>query len=207
MELAVIDYGMGNLRSVFNAFNAVGCNADIISYPENLKNANRIVLPGVGSFGIAMKKLRENGWVQALEEEVRGNGKPFLGICLGMQLLATTGTEHGINEGLNWIPGVVNCLSSNHPEFRLPHIGWNNVSFNNKKGLFDNMADAQDFYFVNSFAFYPDDTNVISGTCEYFVDFVASVEKDNIYATQFHPEKSHKAGLAVLANFLKAKAV
>jgi len=202
MELVIIDYGMGNLQSVANAFRAIGCDAKVSSHPEDLRMAERIVLPGVGSFGDGMRNLQSAGWVEALEEEVRHKGKPFLGLCLGMQLLGTTGTEHGLCAGFNWIPGIVERIVSDSPTIRVPHIGWNDVSFTKKDGLYSGLGDSEVFYFVHSYVMRPEDNTVISGLCFHGIEFAASVEKDNIWATQYHPEKSQRAGLKVLNNFV-----
>jgi glutamine amidotransferase len=202
VPLLIIDYGMGNLRSVANAFAVLGCEALISNQPEDLRRVDRIVLPGVGAFGDGMDNLQAAGWLKPLEEEVRHKGKPFLGLCLGMHLLASTGTEHGTHTGLNWIPGNVKRIETDAPSIRVPHIGWNDVYFTQKSGLYADLGDSQTFYFVHSYILSPQDDTVVSGICNYGVDFAASVEMDNIFATQFHPEKSHKAGLSVLKNFL-----
>jgi imidazole glycerol-phosphate synthase subunit HisH len=202
VSVAIINYGMGNLRSVVNAFTAMGCAAAIVDHPEDLKAAEMIVLPGVGAFGDGMFNLKAMGWVEALEDEVRRKGKPFLGICLGMQLLATVGLEHGRHEGLNWIPGVSKRVSTGALNLRVPHIGWNDTRFLHTDGLYRGLGESQTFYFVHSYVLAPEDRNVISGLCDYGEEFAASIEVDNIYATQFHPEKSHKAGLAILKNFM-----
>ena len=201
--IAIIDYGMGNLRSVYNAFQSLGREVTIASKPEQLRDAQGVVLPGVGAFGDGMHNLREWGFVEELDSLVLRGGKPFLGLCLGLQLLATTGFEHGKNLGLNWIRGTVERIK--FPEgsamMRIPHIGWNDVRFAKKGGLYAGLGDSQSFYFVHSFILKPNDPSVVSGVCDYGVDLVASVEFNNIAATQFHPEKSHKAGLAVLRNW------
>jgi glutamine amidotransferase len=202
IPLLIIDYGMGNLRSVLNAFTAIGCQAAISKNPEDMKRAKRIVLPGVGAFGDGMENLRISGWIDALDEEIQHKGKPFLGLCLGMQLLATKGTEHGIHDGLNWIAGTSEKLPNMEGNLRVPHIGWNEVIFTKKGGLFSGLGDFQTFYFVHSYYLSPEDNSVVTGVCEYGNEFAASVEKNNILATQFHPEKSQKAGLAVLKNFM-----
>lgn len=205
--LAVIDYGMGNLRSVTNAFSGLGCDAFIARQPEELRRAEMIVLPGVGAFGDGMSNLNAAGWTEALEQEVRVAGKPFLGICLGMQLLATTGTEHGTHKGLNWIPGVSRRLSTDSdPALRLPHIGWNDVHFLKREGLFDDTKESDTFYFVHSYILVPEDISVASSFSNHGEDFITTVESGNIFAAQFHPEKSHKAGLRLLGNFLKMAA-
>ena len=201
--IAIIDYGMGNLRSVFNAFQMLGIEAGIADGPAGLREASGVVLPGVGAFGDGMRNLRERGFVEELEKQVVAGGKPFLGLCLGLQLLGTRGFEHGENAGLGWIPGVVDRLVVGDA-LRVPHIGWNDTRFLKPDALFDGLGAAAAFYFVHSFVLVPDDPAVVSGVCDYGADFVASVRRDNICATQFHPEKSHKAGLAVLRNWAKA---
>lgn len=198
----IIDYGMGNLRSVANAFAAIGCQALVSGHPEDLSRAKRIVLPGVGAFGDGMQNLSTANWIEALEEEVKRKGKPFLGLCLGMQLMGTTGTEHGSHPGLNWVPGNIERILPNDPALRVPHIGWNDVRLVKKNGLYAGLGDSETFYFVHSYVFHPEDPSVISGVCSYGVEFAASVEIGNICATQFHPEKSQRAGLSVLKNFL-----
>ena len=203
MEVVIVDYGMGNLRSVGNAFNALGCSVEVSNNPKDLRKAKRVVLPGVGAFGDGIKNLRNNGWIDGLEEEVRVRGKPFMGICLGMQLLATTSTEHGIHSGLNWVPGIVERISSEDSAIRVPHMGWNDVLFVNKEGLYADLGDSETFYFVHSYVLYPEATSSVSGLCSHGIEFAASVEMDNICATQYHPEKSQKIGLKVLENFLK----
>lgn len=204
IPLLIINYGMGNLRSVANAFAAIGCEAFVSDRPKDLYCAERIVLPGVGAFGDGMNNLRNSGWIEALEEEVCQKGKLFLGLCLGMQLLATTGTEHGLRNGLNWIKGSVERIRSEE-SIRIPHIGWNDVRFEKTNGLYSGLGDKQTFYFVHSYILHPEESRSVSGICNYNIDFVASIEIDNIYATQFHPEKSQKAGLSVLKNFLTMK--
>lgn len=201
MKIAIIDYGMGNLRSVENAFRALGYEAVVTQSPGDLRTADKIVLPGVGAFGDAMARLNGGGWTEVLHEEVRHRGKPFLGICLGMQVLATTGTEHGTCLGLNWIAGEVTRLPGEKANIRIPHIGWNDVRFVKESRLYRGLGTESTFYFVHSYALIPGDAGVISGVCDYGYEFAASLEKDNIQAIQFHPEKSHKSGLAVLKNF------
>jgi glutamine amidotransferase len=205
MKLAIIDYGMGNLRSVYNAFQAVGGEATVVDDPLLLKQAERIVLPGVGAFGDGMRNLRKRGFVEALEEEVRVKEKPFLGLCLGMQVLATTGTEHGSHAGLGWIAGTVERMTSSGPGVRIPHIGWNDVRYVKRDGLYAGQGEVGTFYFVHSYILQPDDSSVISGLCRHGIEFAASVETGNIFATQCHPEKSQKCGLAALRNFLEVK--
>lgn len=205
IKIAIIDYGMGNLSSVANAFGSIGYLASITQNPDDLCQASHVVLPGVGAFGDGMKNLGSSGWLDILEEEVIEKRKPFLGICLGMQLLATMGTEYGLHKGLNWIPGTVNRIESNDSQIRVPHVGWNDVRILKKDGLYKNLGDSQVFYFVHSYVFEVENkSSIISGLTCHGIEFVASLEKDNIYATQFHPEKSQKIGLKVLDNFVKS---
>ncbi|OUC13626.1 MAG: imidazole glycerol phosphate synthase subunit HisH [Alkalinema sp. CACIAM 70d] len=204
-QVAVINYGMGNLRSVVNAFAAIGAPVTIAQSPEQLAQASHIVLPGVGAFGDGMKNLQEMGWIPSLETEVRAKGKPFLGICLGMQLLATLGTEHGDCKGLGWIDGIVERLPLTEPTLRIPHIGWNDVEFRQTDGLGQNLGDRRDFYFVHSYAFLDLPDEIVSGVTIHGCTFISSLHQDNLYAVQFHPEKSQKAGLMMLQNFIQVE--
>ncbi len=201
MKAAIINYGLGNLRSVANALEAVGHEAIIATAPSMMDAADKVILPGVGAFADGMRGLREGGWIERLERDVRRGGKPLLGLCLGMQLLATTGTEHGIHEGLGWIPGRVDRLPT-VPGVRVPHIGWNDVRFV-RPSVLHGSAESAAFYFVHSYVLLPQDPAVVTGVVSHGVEFVASVELDNIHATQFHPEKSQDAGLAVLKRFME----
>lgn len=207
MNVAIIDYGMGNLMSVVNAFQALGCIPHCAKVPQDIAAADRIVLPGVGAFSEGMKNLKAGGWVEALYEEVINKKKPFLGICLGMQLLATKGAEYEICDGLGWVKGEVVSMKNNNAQCRVPHIGWNDVLFLNKGGLYSGLLSPQSFYFVHSYIFIPDNRNVVSGVCNYGSEFVASIETSNIFATQFHPEKSHRIGLGLLKRFLEVEQI
>lgn len=202
--VGIVNYGMGNLRSVANAIASLQFPAQIVDHPTELSRFSHIILPGVGAFGDAMKNLQTQGWVSVLEREVRENKKPFLGICLGMQLLATVGTEHGTHKGLDWISGTVERLSSDDSNIRIPHIGWNEAHIAKSDGLYAGLTKTPTFYFVHSYVLKPSDNQIVSATTTHGVEFIASVEFDNIYATQFHPEKSQKAGLALLKNFLSS---
>ncbi|MDD5617606.1 MAG: imidazole glycerol phosphate synthase subunit HisH [Candidatus Omnitrophica bacterium] len=200
-KIAIINYGMGNLKSVYNAFSLFDSAAYVADYPSELEKAEKIVLPGVGSFYDGMKNLRTNGWLEALEKHVVRIGKPFMGVCLGMQLLATCGDEGGLCNGLGWVEGAVEKLRGGE-SVRIPHIGWNDVQFIKKDKLYADLKGQQTFYFVHSYVFTPKNRNVISGTFSYGDEYAASIEKNNICATQFHPEKSQKAGLSLIKNFL-----
>jgi imidazole glycerol-phosphate synthase subunit HisH len=199
--VAIVDYGFGNLASVQHALEAVGAAADVVSDPAALPRYGRIVLPGVGAFGDGMRLLRERGWVEALHQEVQVEKKPFLGLCLGMQLLATTGLEHGETNGLGWIPGTTVSLRDLAPDVRLPHVGWNDATVVNGSLLFRDVGPSDDFYFVHSYVFVPTDERWVTARCEYGASFAAALEKENVFATQFHPEKSQRAGMKILENF------
>lgn len=197
--VGVVDYGMGNLTSVCNAFESLNVRAEVLATPQQLSQASHIILPGVGAFGDAMKNLNERGWTDALNRFVKDEGRPFLGICLGLQLLATTGTEHGNHQGLNWIAGKVVRFEISGP---VPHVGWNDVVPSRQHGCMSGFDKPGVFYFVHSYFLQPEDESVVDGWCEYEQRFAASVCQDNIWAVQFHPEKSQKHGLQVLKNFI-----
>jgi glutamine amidotransferase len=200
--VTIVDYGMGNIRSVANAFEALGADVAVAARPHELRASQRIVLPGVGSFGEAMARLRESGLAASLSREVLEERKPFLGICLGMQLLATRGFEYGEHRGLGWIEGDVRILEPKDATLRVPHIGWNEVRLAKGGQLFQNTRENETFYFVHSYHLLPFDPSVVAGVSEYGGAVVAAVERGNIFGTQFHPEKSHRAGLVLLKNFL-----
>ena len=200
MLFGIIDYGMGNLLSVKNALIAVGAQVAILDRGAQLTNAGAVVLPGVGAFGKGMAGLRERGFVDALEREVREKKKPMLGICLGMQLLATTGTELGTHEGLGWVPGTVRRFVL-PAELRVPHMGWNDVR--GRGPLFAGIPETASFYFVHSFHLVPNHGEVVSAVTDYGGDFASAVEHESVFAVQFHPEKSHKHGLQLLGNFVR----
>ncbi|TLM98585.1 MAG: imidazole glycerol phosphate synthase subunit HisH [Actinobacteria bacterium] len=196
--IAIIDYKMGNLRSVEKGFEHAGV-ADVVvtDDPAVVDAADGIVLPGVGAFRDAAANLRVSGVEPVLRHKV-GHGTPFLGICLGMQLLATTGLEDGDWGGLGMVPGVCDRLPGG---VKVPHIGWNTVEYPRDSLLFDGIAESTAFYFVHSYRLRPDDDAAVIGSTEYGVRFAAAVQSDNIYAVQFHPEKSSGDGLRLLANF------
>lgn len=202
-RVVVIDYGMGNLGSVCNALAAAGASPEVARTPEALERADGVILPGVGAFGAGMDNLRERGFIPALRQAVLERGTPFLGICLGMQLLADFGSEHGEHAGLGFISGRVERLAvPEGDEFRLPHIGWNDLQIRHHDGLYVDLPDGENFYFVHSYVFQASDPAVVSATCRHGVEFAASLETENLSAVQFHPEKSHRAGLRLLGNWL-----
>jgi len=202
--IALVDYGAGNLHSVHNALKAAGANGvQVTADPAVVRAADRIVLPGVGSFGACAKGLRAiDGMVDALEERVRGGGVPFLGICVGMQLLATRGLEHGVTKGLDWIAGEVRKIEVTDPKVKVPHMGWNDValSLHNRDST---LLEEGEAYFLHSYHFAPDEAHDIAAMTDHGGGLVAAVARDNIVGVQFHPEKSQAFGLALLGRFLE----
>ena len=197
-RIAIIDYRMGNLRSVQKGFEHAGVTDVVVTDdPEVVSAADGIVLPGVGAFRDASANLRESGLESMLRHRI-GAGTPFLGICLGMQLLADIGLEDGEYTGLGLVPGTCERLPGG---VKIPHIGWNTVEYPVECALFDGIEESTAFYFVHSYRLVPRDSSVIVGSTEYGVRFAAAVQLRNIYAVQFHPEKSSTAGLHLLSNF------
>ena len=207
-SVALIDYGSGNLRSAEKALaraaNGSGQEIVVTHDPDRVRAAERVVLPGVGAFADCMRGVSSiPGMVEALEEMVLRRGAPFLGICVGMQLLAEWGREHGDHKGLGWIPGEVVRLTPAEPHLKVPHMGWNSLSLQQPHALFEGMADGTDVYFVHSYYIRPSDPAHILATTDYAGSIPAIVGRDNIAGTQFHPEKSQTDGLAFLERFLK----
>jgi glutamine amidotransferase len=198
--IAVVDYGMGNLRSVFKALEAIGEGPRVTRDPADLRSASHIVLPGVGAFAQCAANLRATQLVDVLEEEVRERKKPFLGICLGMQLLARDSEEGGPHEGLGWFPASVRRLHGD-AGLKVPHIGWNDVRAQPDSPLFKGVRHPV-FYFVHSYYVDCADPALVSATSDYGITFPAAIVADNIWAVQFHPEKSQLNGLRFLRNFL-----
>ena len=197
--IAIIDYQMGNLRSVQKGFEKVGYAAIITSDPRELEQASHVVLPGVGAFGDAMFELTKRELVAPIQEAV-ASGKPFLGICLGLQLLFEVGYEGGEFPGLGILPGE--CVKFQLPaEYKVPHMGWNECHFAKRAPIFADIAEGTHFYFVHSYHVVPRDPEVIAVTADYGGPFCAAVWRENLFATQFHPEKSQNEGLKVLKNF------
>ncbi len=198
-RIAVVDYGAGNLRSVARALAAAGATGvEITSDPARIAGADRIVLPGVGAFAHCINALRGAAGIEdALNKAVRQHERPFLGICVGMQLLATEGHEHGVHKGLGWLPGVVSRLQPDDPALKIPHMGWNRVVAANDSG-----APEGDAYFVHSYRFDPADFADVRATSDHGGVFPAIVARGNIRGVQFHPEKSQAYGLAFLKRWL-----
>lgn len=202
--IAIVDYNMGNLQSVLNAFRLLGDDVALTHKKEDLKAAKAIVLPGVGAFKDGMQNLERLGLVPVLQEEVLDKKKPFLGICLGMQLLATSGTEYGIYHGLGWVRGTVDIIRPADSSYKIPHMGWNNVQVKKPEKLFKDIEQDSAYYFVHSYSLEPDasEQHIVSATCWHGKEIVAAVGKENIFGVQFHPEKSQGAGLKLLSNFI-----
>jgi len=198
--IAIVDYGMGNLRSVHKGFEHAGAQDVIVTAdPDEVAAARGVVLPGVGAFRDASANLRDSGmWDVVLSQVLKGT--PLLGICLGMQLMATVGLEDGEWQGLDLIPGTCERLPGG---VKIPHIGWNTVEFPRESALFDGIPESSAFYFVHSYHLRPDDPSVIIGSTEYGARFAAAVATGNVFAVQFHPEKSSETGLRLLANFAR----
>ena len=201
--IAIIDYGMGNLRSVQKAFEKIGVKATITNDKKEIQNASKIILPGVGAFKDAMANLNELELISILNEEVLEKKKPFLGICLGMQLVAKTSEEFGLTNGLGWIDAKIVRFPKS--ELKVPHVGWNDINFTKESLLFENIPNNKDFYFVHSYYFDNQDKECVIATCKYGIDFTCSIQKENIFSTQFHPEKSQTYGLQILKNFASLK--
>lgn len=201
--VVIIDYGLGNLRSVAGAVHRLGHPFRVSRQRADLEAADRLILPGVGAFGDGMKNLRELGLVDVLNDLVLGRCKPILGICLGCQLLARESFEFGHHEGLGWIDASVVRLEPGDPSLRVPHVGWNDLVQKRPCVLWEGVPPGALFCYVHSFHLRCGDPEVVTGECPYGGTFVAAVRRGNIYGTQFHPEKSQLHGLTVLRNFLE----
>lgn len=197
--LIVVDYGMGNLRSVQKGFEKVGVSARISRDADEIRNVDRLVLPGVGAFPECMKNLSSLDLVEPILEFIQ-SGKPFLGICLGLQLLFNESEEFGIHEGFKVIPGTVRAFDRNMG-LKIPHMGWNQVFFRKEVPIFRGIPDGSYLYFVHSYYVVPQNDSHIVAESEYGITFTCAVAADNVFAVQFHPEKSQEIGLRILTNF------
>lgn len=207
MTIGIVNYGVGNIASVSAAVTAVGSTPELLREPSESSGVDALILPGVGSFAKCMQILDETGWSARLRSEVLGSGTPILGICLGMQLLASLGSEGAESEdvaGLGLIEGRVGHLNEIGCNARVPHVGWNDIKVQaSAGGLFSGIPDGTDFYFVHSYVFTPTNREHVAATCEYGVEVTAAVQHGPVAGVQFHPEKSSRAGFRLLKNFIE----
>ncbi len=206
MKVTIVDYNSGNISSVINSFKEVAqdkVNIEVTADLKKITSSDKVVLPGQGSFKSCVDALNKiNGLTEALTEFAISNKKPLLGICVGLQMFADIGYEETETKGLGWISGKVLKIDNQNGKYKLPHIGWNQINIIKQSKIFENIENNSHMYFVHSYEFIPNDKNVISATTDYSSNIVCSVEKENIFGTQFHPEKSDKLGLNIIDNFL-----
>tara|TARA_B100001029_G_scaffold165460_1_gene157119 strand:+ start:134 stop:760 length:627 start_codon:yes stop_codon:yes gene_type:complete len=206
MNITIVDYKSGNISSVINSFKEVAkdkVNIEVTSDLKKIKSSDKVVLPGQGSFKSCVDALNNiNGLVDTLNEFAINNKKPLLGICVGLQMFADIGYEETKTKGLGWISGKVSKIDNQNGKFKLPHIGWNQINIVKESKIFKDIENKSHMYFVHSYEFLPKDKNVISATTDYSSSIACSVEKENIFGTQFHPEKSDKIGLKIIDNFI-----
>ena len=206
MNVTIVDYNSGNISSVINSFKEVAkdkVNIEVTSDLDKIKSSDKLVLPGQGSFKSCVDALKNiNGLVHILNEFVINTKKPLLGICVGLQMFADIGFEETETKGLGWISGKVSKIDNQNGKFKLPHIGWNEINISKDSKIFKDIENKSHMYFVHSYQFVPKDKHVITATTDYSSNIVCAVEKENIFGTQFHPEKSDKIGLKIIDNFL-----
>ena len=207
MNVTIVDYNSGNISSVINSFKEVAknkVNIEVSSDIDKIKSTDKVVLPGQGSFKSCIDALNTiNGLKNALNEFVINKKKPILGICVGFQMFADVGYEESETKGLGWISGKVSKIENQNGKYKLPHIGWNQINIVKDSKIFKDVENNSHMYFVHSYEFIPENINVISATTNYSSKIVCSIEKENIFGTQFHPEKSDKIGLKIIDNYLK----
>tara|TARA_B100001996_G_scaffold275048_1_gene215799 strand:- start:99 stop:725 length:627 start_codon:yes stop_codon:yes gene_type:complete len=207
MNVTIVDYKSGNISSVINSFKEVAqnkVNIEVTSDLNKIKSSDKIVLPGQGSFKSCVDALKSiNGLVDTLNDFAINNKKPLLGICVGLQMFADVGYEEIETKGLGWISGKVSKINNQNGKYKLPHIGWNQINIVKESKIFKDIKNKSHMYFVHSYEFIPKDRNIVSATIEYSSNIVCSVEKENIFGTQFHPEKSDKSGLQIITNFIE----
>ena len=206
MNITIVDYNSGNISSVVNSFKEVAqnkVNIEVTSDLKKIESSDKIVLPGQGSFKSCVDALNNiNGLVERLDKFSIEKKKPLLGICVGLQMFADIGYEETETKGLGWIPGKVSKIDNQNGKYKLPHIGWNQINIVKESKIFKNIENNSHMYFVHSYEFTPDDKKVISATTNYSSNIVCSIEKENLFGTQFHPEKSDKIGLQIIENFI-----
>ena len=207
MNVTIVDYQSGNISSVINSFSEVAkgkVNLEVTSDIKKIESSDKIVLPGQGSFKSCVDSLNSiSGLVETLKEFAIINNKPLLGICVGLQMFADVGYEEAETKGLGWIPGKVSKIDNQNGKFKLPHIGWNEIEIQKESKILKDIKNKSHMYFVHSYEFIPEDKSVISATTDYSSKIVCSIERDNLFGTQFHPEKSDKNGLKIIENFIK----
>ena len=207
MNVTIVDYNSGNISSVINSFKEVAkdkVNIKVTSDLATIKTSDKVVLPGQGSFKSCIDGLNSiNGLIDTLNEFALESKKPLLGICVGLQMFADIGYEEVETKGLGWISGKVSKIDNQNGKFKLPHIGWNEIDITKNSGIFKGIENNSHMYFVHSYEFVPEDKSVISATTDYSSKIVCAAERENIFGTQFHPEKSDKIGLKIIDNFLK----
>ena len=206
MNVTIVDYNSGNISSVINSFKEVAgdrVKIEVTSDLNYIKSSDKVVLPGQGSFKSCVDALNNiNGLVETLNDFAISKKKPLLGICVGLQMFADVGYEEIETKGLGWISGKVSKIDNHNGKYKLPHIGWNQINILKESKIFKDIKNNSHMYFVHSYEFVPEDKNVVSATTEYSSNIVCSVEKENIFGTQFHPEKSEKIGLKIIDNFV-----
>ena len=206
MNVTIVDYNSGNISSVINSFTEVAkstINLEVTSDLNKIKSSDKVVLPGQGSFKSCIDALNSiNGLTDTLSEFVMIDKKPLFGICVGLQMFADVGYEETETKGLGWLPGKVSKIDNQNGKYKLPHIGWNQINIVKDSKIFKDIENNSHMYFVHSYEFIPDDKNIISAITDYSTNIVCSVEKENIFGTQFHPEKSDKLGLNIIKNFI-----
>ncbi len=206
MNVTIVDYNSGNISSVINSFKEVAgdrVKIEVTSDLKNIKSSDKVVLPGQGSFKSCVDALNNiNGLVETLNDFAISKKKPLLGICVGLQMFADVGYEEIETKGLGWISGKVSKIDNHNGKYKLPHIGWNQINILKESKIFKDIKNNSHMYFVHSYEFVPEDKNVVSAITEYSSNIVCSVEKENIFGTQFHPEKSDKIGLKIINNFI-----
>ena len=207
MNVTIVDYKSGNISSVINSFKEAAQNKvkiEVTSDVSKIKSTDKVVLPGQGSFKSCVDALQSiNGLVDCLNDFVMNKKKPLLGICVGLQMFADVGYEESETKGLGWIPGKVTKIDNQNGKYKLPHIGWNEINIVKDSKIFKNIKNKSHMYFVHSYEFVPNNQNAISATTEYSSKHVCAIEKENIFGTQFHPEKSDKLGLQIIDNFMR----
>jgi len=204
IRVAIINYGIGNIRSLYNSLKRIEVEAEIITDPDSINKFDKIFLPGVGSYKDAIEKIKYIGWDKAIKNFSSNQNKSLFGICVGMQILSTCGYEYGKSNGLNIIKGEVLKMNKLGCDLKLPHIGWNNIKILNQNLITENLNNEANFYFVNSYSFKIDNSKELIATTSYGIEFPSIINKQNVYGTQVHPEKSSKAGMQILKNFINA---